>query len=109
METTTTRNLNTVQTVLSEDAVTRLESILYWFWNEFDPDHLTEELMQMLSVYIKANPDVIKTTHKPEWIADRVSMILQLNERLTAIREEAKPWEWVDAPHGWELPEKVSK
>lgn len=29
-----TRNLNTVQTVLSQDAVNRLESILYWFWNE---------------------------------------------------------------------------
>lgn len=95
-----TRNLNTVQTVLSQDAVNRLESILYWFWNEFDPDSLTRNLMQMLAVYIKANPNNVEIAQKPEWMTEMVSMIIQLNEQLTAVQTECKPWEWVDTPKG---------
>ena len=102
----TARRLNTVQTVLSERAVNHLECILYWFWNDFDSDCLTKNLMQMLSVYIKANPDNVHLTQKPDWMAQRVSEILQLNEQLTAVQEMDEPWNWINAIGGWELPAK---
>lgn len=94
-------SLNTVQTVLSEQAVTSLENILYWFWNDFDSERLTQNLMKMLEIYIKANPDDMHRTQKPDMMARRVSEVLQLNEQLASAKEMAKPWRWVDTPDGW--------
>ena len=45
---------NTVQTILSESSIESFKCILYWFWNEFDPDEFTETIMTMLEVYVKA-------------------------------------------------------
>lgn len=102
----TTRRLNTVQTVLSEEAVNHLEHILHWFWNDFDGEHLINPLMQMLSVYAEAKPESPYITRTPADMIREVFSILQLNQQLLIVQKMERPCEWIDTPEGWSLPEQ---
>ncbi|MDE5944093.1 MAG: hypothetical protein K2G93_00690 [Rikenella sp.] len=97
---------NTIQTVLSERAVGHLECILFWCSEEFDFDSLSRDLLQMLKIYVQANPNVIRRFGKPTEMIDRVSMILQLSEQLKEVVEMEEPLRWEeDNDHVWIKPQ----
>lgn len=96
---------NTIQTVLSEMAVYHLECILYWCTDEFIFDSLSRDLLQMLKIYVQANPNVFLSFRKPTEMIDRVSMILQLVEQLKEVVEMEKPWKWGEDSKGWIKPQ----
>ena len=101
----TTRRTNTVQTVLSERAVNHFECILHWFWDDFDHDAVTKNLMKMLAVYIKHEPDNVHQFQKADWMTGFIADLISLKDQIRDVQEFERPWEWVEASEGWELPE----
>ena len=108
MNEVTTRNLNTVQTVLSERAVNHFGCILHWFWNEIDHDSFTAILMNVLAVYVRHCPDDVHRFRKSDYITQFISELIQLKEQIVDVMNDEKPWAWVDTPEGWGLPEEDS-
>ena len=101
-----TAPLNTVETVFSKDAVQRLESIMYDYWNELYGTCFVEEIMSMLTMYIK-HYSYGRDDHwykKPDGMCEFVSKIIQLNDRLNELTRDEKQGFWVDTNDGWRLP-----
>ena len=98
-----TAPLNTVETVLSQDAVNYLETFLYNYWNDTNHDCYLDILMQMLSVYVKHCPDDAHMFRKPEWTVKHVSELLHLIEHLNCVMKDERVWEWVDTVDGWRV------
>ncbi len=44
---------HTVTTLLSADGVALVEDFLKWFWDSFDGESFTRELMHIFSVYVE--------------------------------------------------------
>ena len=98
--------LNTVETVFSKDAVAILESFLYDYWNDFYGMGFVDEIMSMLTMYIKhysyGSDD--RWYKKPDGMCEFVSKIIQLNDRLNELTRDEHPCHWVDTNDGWRLP-----
>ena len=100
---------NTVNTVLSEESVRSFEHILHWFWNEFDEDSVTNNIMKMLEVYIKHEPENIHRFQKADWMTRFVCSVIELKDQIKDIQSDERPWEWVSTPDGWGLPEETKE
>jgi hypothetical protein len=95
---------NTVRTVISQENITYLESILYDYWKEIDHECFTDIIMTIFGVYIKYCPKDVSEYRKPDSLAKFVSKLIQLNEKLREVMNEERLWEWIDTPKGWSLP-----
>ena len=96
---------NTVNTVLSEESVHSFEHILHWFCDNFNEESATRNLMKMLEVYIEHEPENIHRFQKADWMTRFVCSVIELKDQIKDIQSFERPWEWVDTPNGWGLPE----
>ena len=97
------RNLNTVQTVFTQEVIEQIESAMHKYWNEFNNDCYTDHLMLMLSVYVENCPENVHEFRKPGWMTKFVSECIQMNDQNQETMREAEPWKWEETPDGWRL------
>ena len=83
---------NNVETVFSENTVMQLEYLIHWFW---DNSFVIADLMQMLHLYVKTNPQSYGAT-SPACMVNLVSNIIQLQEQLNELVHTERIWDWVN-------------
>lgn len=96
--------LNTVQTVLSQKAVTALESMLHWKDSNFEDFELHLKLLAMLSEYVKSDMTFKPSYLHPPGMISCISQILEINTRLMDVQRYENPYEWIDTVGGYRVP-----